>query len=99
MPHFSFGFDGGAGVPQRPKGIQMERREVVLGILALGAAGMPLRSSAQSAPRTYRVGVLSLFLPPPFAQLSKLLANLGYVEGRNLVIESAFADGQAGRLP
>jgi len=78
----------------------MERREVVFGMLTLGTAGMPRRLSAQSAPRTYRIGVLSLFLPPGrFVTFFKSVGDLGYVEGRNLVIEYAFADGQAGRLP
>jgi putative ABC transport system substrate-binding protein len=77
----------------------MERREVVFGLLALCAADLPLRVDAQAAPRTYRIGVLSLSLPPPNAPIFKQVADLGYVEGRNLVIEYAFADGQAARLP
>ena len=68
-------------------------------IVLAGALILPAR--AQEAPKISRVGFLapqgrSL---PLFESFKEGLADLGYVEGRNLVIESRFAEGQLDRLP
>jgi putative ABC transport system substrate-binding protein len=68
-------------------------------ILTLGVPVAPAQT--QQAARIPRVGFLapqgrSL---PLFEAFQKGLAELGYVEGRNVVIESRFAEGQLERLP
>jgi putative ABC transport system substrate-binding protein len=58
---------------------------------------------AQAPVRTWRIGVLSLAAAevarPLTAALLRGLADLGYVEGRNLVREARWAEGQPERLP
>jgi ABC-type uncharacterized transport system substrate-binding protein len=68
-------------------------------ILAIGSLLAP--AEAQQAAKVPRVGFLapqgrSL---PLFGAFQKGLADLGYVEGRNIVIEPRFAEGQLERLP
>ena len=77
----------------------MRRRRCAALLLAAPLAGAP--SLAQPVP--VRIGLLS----PTSAQANALrlatlrttLAELGYQEGRNLVIEARFADGRFDRLP
>ena len=74
----------------------MNRRDTVLALAALGAA--PRTVLAQE--RTVRIGALvgrrnSIFLPP----LLKRLGELGYVEGRNLVLDYRSTDGVVERFP
>src|ERR1700674_3894609 len=69
--------------------------------LAIGAFLLPALSNAQEAPTMARVGFLapqgrSL---PLFDAFRQGLADLGYVEGRNIVIEPRFAEGQYERFP
>src|SRR6266545_3145453 len=78
----------------------MDRRETVLALLALGAA--PLAAEAQQAAKVARIGYLS----PNLASSPHLrdaflqgLRDLGYVEGRNVVIEYRNAEGKVERLP
>ena len=76
-------------------------------VLALGSAALtaPLSPLAQQSAKTYRVGFLSSEAASDdrdVARLSTLrngLRELGYVEGRNLVIEARFAGGSYDRLP
>jgi putative ABC transport system substrate-binding protein len=68
-------------------------------ILVLGAILVP--AEAQEAPKIPRVGFLapqgrSL---PLFEAFQQGLAELGYVEGRNVTIEARFAEGQYERFP
>jgi putative ABC transport system substrate-binding protein len=77
------------------------RRRAVLAILA-GAVLAPRAVSAQQPGRVYRIGVLEAI---PAAQntanlqaFRKRLGELGYEEGRNLVIEYRSADGRAERF-
>jgi putative ABC transport system substrate-binding protein len=81
----------------------MNRRESILAVVALGAVAGPIAPFAQQQGKVWRVG----FLWPTPASLSSQNANaflqgmheLGYVEGKNLVIEWRFADGKLERLP
>src|SRR4030095_12482236 len=81
-------------------GSRMDRRDTVLALLALGAA--PLAAEAQQAAKVARIGYLSSNLaatshrPEAFRQG---LRDLGYVEGRNLVIEYRDAEGKVERVP
>jgi ABC-type uncharacterized transport system substrate-binding protein len=81
----------------------MDRRRFLLTSLA-GALAAPLAGGAQHAERAYRVGLLSNAVDPAtwrtsYAPFIDAMRELNYVEGRNLVIVPAFADGRAGRLP
>src|SRR5262249_14230416 len=67
------------------------------------AAAWPLAARAQQSERMRRIGVLetvSVTLNAAnYDSLRQGLRELGYVEGRNLVIEYRSADGRAGRFP
>ncbi|MEO5699807.1 MAG: ABC transporter substrate-binding protein [Casimicrobiaceae bacterium] len=80
----------------------MDRRTFIAHV-AGSLLAAPLDARAQQAGKVYRLGILETI---PAAQntanlvaLRKGLRDLGYVEGRNLVIEYRSADGRAERLP
>jgi len=77
----------------------MDRRELmVLASIGAYALAAPLAGHAQPGRRAHRIGALTLntprqgFILPP-------LHDLGYEEGRNVVFDYQFAEGQADRLP
>jgi len=83
----------------------MDRRTFI-GSVAVGLLARPLATLAQQPPKIWRVG----FLSPrsgstpsspdrAYDAFTQELRELGYVEGRNLVIEGRFADGNYERLP
>jgi putative ABC transport system substrate-binding protein len=79
------------------------RRRALLGRLAAAVVGLPLAVHGQSRTRGYRIGILET-VPESrnaanLAALREGLRELGYVEGRNLVIEYRSADGRAERFP
>jgi putative ABC transport system substrate-binding protein len=80
----------------------MQRREFVLGLGCVVAA-RPLATRAQQGAKIYRIGILEWIPANKNAAnlegLRKGLRDLGYVEGRNLVIEYRSADGRAERFP
>jgi hypothetical protein len=81
-------------------GDQMDRRDTVFALLALGAA--PLAAEAQQAAKIARIGYLTVqpgVNPHLFEAFRQGLRDLGYVEGRNLVIEYRDAEGKVDRLP
>ena len=80
----------------------MDRRTFI-GRIAGGFLAAPLAARAQQVGKVYRIGILEAI---PAAQnaanldaLRKGLRDLGYVEGRNLIIEYRSADGRAERFP
>ena len=80
----------------------MDRRGFV-GHVVAGVLAAPLVARAQQVGKVYRIGILEAI---PAAQnaanldaLRKGLRGLGYIEGRNLVIEYRSADGRAERFP
>jgi ABC-type uncharacterized transport system substrate-binding protein len=81
----------------------MNRRDTVLALLALGTA--PLVCHAQQQGKVWRVGYLTQRRRPDSIDADftgafpRGMRELGYVEGKNLVIEWRFADGEAERLP
>jgi ABC-type uncharacterized transport system substrate-binding protein len=84
----------------------VDRRAFIAGTLGLLAASLP--ADAQPADKSYRIGWLHTGEPPPFGPpnprtnfgaFRQALFELGYVEGRDLVIESRFAEGKVDRLP
>src|SRR5216684_419917 len=81
----------------------MNRRDAVVALVALGAATASRASLAQPQGKVWRVGFLSptsaSFSSPYTDAFLKGMRELGYVEGRNLVVEWRFADGKLERLP
>ena len=82
----------------------MNRRDTVLALLALGAAGGPRAAEAQqSKSETAHIGILvggSISQRGHLEQaLLEGLRDQGYVEGKNLVIERRYADGRNERVP
>ena len=75
----------------------MDRRDTVLALLALGAA---LPAHAQRSGALPRIGFLMVTqtgtTEPPFVQG---LRDLGYVEGRTMIVERRSADGDFAKLP
>ena len=76
-------------------------------LLALGAAALasPLTPHAQPQTKVWRVGLLSLSSglasldSDPARAFPQAMRELGYIEGKNLVIEWRFADGKNELLP
>ncbi len=78
----------------------MERRAFI-GTLAGGLLAAPLAAEAQQPGKVWRIGFLGGGRRPtnrkgPFQQG---LDDLGYVEGRNILIESRYAEGNVEQLP
>src|SRR5262249_7360938 len=79
----------------------MKRREFIT-LLGGAAVGWPVAANAQQADKIARIGWLGQNLAPnPQAReaFRQGMRDLGYVEGRNLVIEYRDAEGKFDRLP
>jgi putative ABC transport system substrate-binding protein len=80
----------------------MNRRDTIIALIALASAAASRPSWAQQQGRVWRVG----FLSPTSASVNPQytgaflqgMRELGYVEGKNLVVEWRFADGKLERL-
>src|SRR5829696_2029363 len=79
------------------------RRRTFLALLGYAIGARPLALHAQHGAKVYRIGILEVI---PAARnsanldaLREGLRNLGYIEGRNLIIEYRSADGRAERFP
>ena len=79
---------------------QMKRREFIT-LLASAAAACPLAARAQQPERMRRVGVLWPGAPPDKwdEAFRQGLRALGYVDGRNILLEYRWAEGRQERLP
>jgi putative tryptophan/tyrosine transport system substrate-binding protein len=80
----------------------MIRGVAVIAVLALSLLAAPLAAEAQQAAKVARIGYLSTNLAAnPHIQeaFRQGLRDLGYVEGRNVVIEYRDAEGKPERLP
>jgi ABC-type uncharacterized transport system substrate-binding protein len=78
----------------------MDRRDTVLALLALGAR--PLAAGAQQPAKVARIGYLSAGItsePQLRDAFLQGLRDLGYVEGRNVLIEYRSAEGKLDRVP
>ena len=82
----------------------MNRLRRALALFATAALGaLALTGSAQGADKIVRLGFVELTAPgnslPAVAEFWKRLDELGWVEGRNLVVERRFAEGRIDQLP
>ena len=68
-----------------------------------GGVLVPLAAEAQPTGKVYRIGCILTAAPNETVHLIKALSEglreLGYVEGRNVVVEKRFAEGRQDRLP
>jgi len=81
----------------------MTVRAAIIGAIALGLVVAPLAAEAQPMARMVRIGLLELDVaaedPRSREAFFQGLRDLGYVEGRNLVIEYRDAAGKVERFP
>jgi putative ABC transport system substrate-binding protein len=79
----------------------MDRRRFPLTSLA-GALAAPLAAQAQQAGKVWRIGYLTSGFKdaptPGIVQFTRGLRDLGYVEGRNVVLEIRYAEGRTERF-
>ena len=88
--------------PMDPTCLPQMPRRAFLAIIAGGLLTAPLAAEAQQAGKIIRIGYLSFNLatsPHLREAFRQGLRDLGYVEGRNLVIEYRSAEGKRERLP
>jgi putative tryptophan/tyrosine transport system substrate-binding protein len=65
-----------------------------------GILAAPLAAEAQTAEKVYRIGMLGSSSSDPLVEAFKQgLRELGYVEGRNIMVEYRSAEGRPDRLP
>src|SRR5678815_287304 len=88
--------------PNRPGSPSMsDRRSFIAGVLG-GLFAAPL-AVAQQAGKVYRIGYLSTptreSVERGLAAFLRTLRELGWIEGRNLIIEYRWAEGNVERLP
>ena len=80
----------------------MRRRDFIEAIVG-SAAAWPLAARAQQPTKVARIGVLGLAsaagAAPYVDAVRSGLRDLGYIEGKNLIIEYRFGDGKYDRLP
>ena len=81
----------------------MVARLTLVATFALGVLVWPLAAEAQQAQRIYRIGLLGVASPSGYAPQVEAfrggLRDLGYVEGKSVVIEFRWAEGNSARLP
>jgi putative tryptophan/tyrosine transport system substrate-binding protein len=75
----------------------MRRRAFIAGLGS--AAGWPLVGKAQQQPAVPVVGVRGVFANDFAAGVLPGLAEMGFVEGRNIIVDHRFAEGHVERLP
>jgi putative ABC transport system substrate-binding protein len=80
----------------------MQRREFIK-LIGGAAATWPLSARAQAASKIFRIGFVGPHAADSLPKLPEAfragLRDLGYEEGRNIVIEARWADGHYERLP
>jgi putative tryptophan/tyrosine transport system substrate-binding protein len=76
----------------------MQRREFIT-LLGGAAVAWPLAAWAQQSPVPRRIGLIANLPLPPVQRFRQRLQQLGYVEGKNLIIEYRYGEGRADRFP
>jgi len=83
--------------------IRIRPAAILVVALAISILAMPLAAEAQQAGRVYRIGFLGATSASGYAPQVQAfrggLRDLGYVEGKNLVIDFRWAEGNYARLP
>ena len=78
-------------------------RRALIASFALCAMSSPLFAWAQQATKVYRIGVLGVASPSGYARqieaFRRGLRDLGYIEGKNVIVEFRWAEGNVARLP
>ncbi len=81
----------------------MRKTGRLIAILALGLLAAPLAANAQQVPKVPRIGFLSSFSASAtvlwLQAFRQGLRDLGWVEGKNISVESRYAEGRHDRLP
>ncbi len=75
------------------------RRRALAAVAYLLAAVTPLAAQAQETGKVPRVGMLTLAPSPLVEAFKQGMRDLGYVEGKNVVVEYRFAEGREERVP
>jgi putative tryptophan/tyrosine transport system substrate-binding protein len=75
----------------------MRRRDFIT--FVGGAAAWPLKATAQQSDRMRSIGLLASEPLPPVQRFSRKLQEHGYIEGRNVRVETRFAEGLDERYP
>src|SRR6266704_3398286 len=79
------------------------RRRNFIALLGGAATAWPLAAHAQTSGKTYRIGFLGVFSYAEYRRLVDALLmglrQLGYDEGKNIVIHYRWAEGRYDRLP
>jgi putative ABC transport system substrate-binding protein len=76
----------------------MRRREFIT-LLGSTAVAWPLAARAQQSPAPRRIGLIANLPLPPIQRFRQRLQQLGYVEGKNLIIEYRYGEGRDDRFP
>ena len=80
----------------------MATKTIVVLLVTLNLASVHLAEAQQSG-KMYRIGFLVTpsrsFFAARMEVFQQGLRNLGYIEGKNIVIEYRYAEGKADRLP
>jgi putative tryptophan/tyrosine transport system substrate-binding protein len=80
----------------------MRRREFI-SLLGGVVSALPMTAGAQQAARVWRIGMLETTgeaaKPADIAAFRQGLSQLGYTEGKNLIIDYRSADGRPERFP
>jgi putative ABC transport system substrate-binding protein len=75
------------------------RRRDFIALASNGVAAWPLGALAQERGKVWRMGFIAQGYEPFYDALFEGLKELGYAEGRNLVVERRYAEGHAERFP
>jgi len=79
-------------------GTQLRRLLVSTGV-GIGLLVLPIAAYTQAAVKVHRIAVLGNENAPPWEAFRQGLRDLGYVEGRNISIESRWSEGKSDRHP
>ena len=75
----------------------MRRREFIT-LIGGAAVAWPLAARAQQSPAPRRIGLMANLPLPPIQRFRQRLQQLGYVEGKNLIIEYRYGEGRDDRF-
>ncbi len=73
-------------------------RRRFLELVSGGLLAAPLAAEAQQAAKVWRIGLIVVAPASPLEALSQGLRELGYVEGKNLIVERRYSEGRAERF-